>query len=925
MTGSTAAILDQLLEQGAVKIERVFDMNGTPAPCCVLTPGGPRQPPFAGAKARQAAAAAEAAQSDASESAFFDSLVAGGSRGQDYDEAAPMMLPGMKGLGGMGGGTGSDIMAMLQQGGMGGVSPMGGMGAMGSGQNASPMLAPPRHLMPRTTRGSTGGGQRINDGGGGGGDEGFFDASSGGRSRSPSSMLNSDGTRGGGIGGGGLFGPASIGGIPSPFGEPPSSSSITSGSISSLFGSGGGVGNGLGPPPNMGPPMPGADLMMSLGLSGTTGAGREGDGDGADIMAMLNKPSGDPSPVAALATGGAPSGVNLLAMLGGSSSGMPPMPPMPGTKGVMLSAADLEAQTMRGVEAPSSESPEGVDLMGMLGAAASKSSGSGGGMDIMGLLAGPNAGAMPPMPADGRRADDLHNESLGEGMLNGLGMTGSSVGLDFLGFEEVEAPQEVGEKKNLEEAKKDTRKEREEKKKQREKEKKAKKAAEKPADKGEWQWSIGMEHREKEREEADADAERKTAAMVAAAVKGGSDRLEKPVGKKSAFEATSHLQEPLPEDNIGRQLLKKQGWQPLVDPTTGDVVDEAPVPIPDQGLPERAGLGSVEWFPPTVSKAEQTQVHAQARVLEMVGEAKGTLSRPSSIGKLRASASNTATAGSGRSSNLGLSDGGDGNEENDDEWAKDVEDEAKGTGKGREVIDAKRTNEGDAGEEAGGTVDDWEDIASPSPLKLAVKPKNTYSTAELKKLNVGCDATPPGMDKDMFDAADKEKVIAAREKEKAEKEMEKAEKEAAKAAKKAAKKAENVKAVEEKAAAAAPKVGDTAKSNIMSNSRSSDQLDGPSLGGALGLGFLGITPVDETEVKTTPVPNPAAVSEKSNKSDPSTSGGGMSVSDLAAALMAELRGLEDRVEVIGSEEGPMVALKLGAALEAIRQEPFKSI
>lgn len=40
---------------------------------------------------------------------------------------------------------------------------------------------------------------------------------------------------------------------------------------------------------------------------------------------------------------------------------------------------------------------------------------------------------------------------------------------------------------------------------------------------------------------------------------------------------------------------------------------------------------------------------------------------------------------------------------------------------------------------------------------------------------------------------------------------------------------------------------------------------------------------------------------------------------------AELRGLEDRVEVAGDEEGAMMSIKLGAALEAIRQEPFKSI
>ena len=63
-------------------------------------------------------------------------------------------------------------------------------------------------------------------------------------------------------------------------------------------------------------------------------------------------------------------------------------------------------------------------------------------------------------------------------------------------------------------------------------------------------------------------------------MKNGSDRLfEKPKGKKSAFEPGAVVTEPLPED-VGRQLLKKQGWEPLVDPVTGAVVEEAPVPIP---------------------------------------------------------------------------------------------------------------------------------------------------------------------------------------------------------------------------------------------------------------------------------------------------------------------------------------------------------
>ena len=45
--GNAAAVLDQLLQQGALKINRVFDMGGgRPGPVCVLTPGGSPQPPF---------------------------------------------------------------------------------------------------------------------------------------------------------------------------------------------------------------------------------------------------------------------------------------------------------------------------------------------------------------------------------------------------------------------------------------------------------------------------------------------------------------------------------------------------------------------------------------------------------------------------------------------------------------------------------------------------------------------------------------------------------------------------------------------------------------------------------------------------------------------------------------------------------------
>ena len=155
-----------------------------------------------------------------------------------------------------------------------------------------------------------------------------------------------------------------------------------------------------------------------------------------------------------------------------------------------------------------------------------------------------------------------------------------------------------------------------------------------------------MEHRAKERAEDHVGAERETAAQLAAAVKEGSERLEKTVGKKSAFEQTSKLQEPLPEDNVGRQMLVKHGWEPLVDPATGVVVDEAPVPIPDQAFPERAGLGSVKRLPNKAASGAlddddgggADDAAKQARVLAMVGEAKGTLSRPSSIGKMRTSA-----------------------------------------------------------------------------------------------------------------------------------------------------------------------------------------------------------------------------------------------------------------------------------------------
>jgi collagen type III alpha/collagen type V/XI/XXIV/XXVII alpha len=115
--------------------------------------------------------------------------------------------------------------------------------------------------------------------------------------------------------------------------------------------------------------------------------------------------------------------------------------------------------------------------------------------------------------------------------------------------------------------------------------------------------------------------------------------------------------------------------------------------------------------------------------------------------------------------------------------------------------------------------------------------------------------------------------------------------------------------------------------------------DEPSLGGALGLGFLGISTgasdaevtnpgaktseeaEEKEEAKAKAKAKPAAGETAEEKAETR----GMSNAALAAALLAELRGLEDRVEVAGDEEGAMMSIKLGAALEAIRQEPFKSI
>ena len=229
--------------------------------------------------------------------------------------------------------------------------------------------------------------------------------------------------------------------------------------------------------------------------------------------------------------------------------------------------------------------------------------------------------------------------------------------------------------------------------------------------------------------------------------------------------------------------------------------------------------------------------------------------------------------------------------------------------------------------------------------EAALAKTRRYGADELRAMNVACDAKPPEVDADMFDAADREKAAreeaeakarakaeakAAAEKAKAEKaEKAKAEKEAREAKRRAEK--------EEKEARARGE-------DALAKSRSTDRLDDdePSLGGALGLGFLGISTgasdepgvtnpgaktSEEAEEKPEPKakaeakPEPAAGETAEEKAETR----GMSNAALAAALLAELRGLEDRVEVAGDEEGAMMSIKLGAALEAIRQEPFKSI
>jgi hypothetical protein len=187
-----------------------------------------------------------------------------------------------------------------------------------------------------------------------------------------------------------------------------------------------------------------------------------------------------------------------------------------------------------------------------------------------------------------------------------------------------------------------------------------------------------------------------------------------------------------------------------------------------------------------------------------------------------------------------------------------------------------------------------------SPEKPSV---TSYSSDSLLKLRAGCDSVPTEVDLEMFEQADKHNPDNLNAKAKAEKIL----------AKKIAREEVSV-----------SKPIETVPVDTKTPSRSDDRLDEPAMGGALGLGFLGISSaslqgMDETETETK---SETKVDEKEKKNEtPALT----SVAELAKALLAELRGLEDRVEVAGDESGPMAMLKLGAALEAIRDEPFKSI
>jgi hypothetical protein len=458
-----------------------------------------------------------------------------------------------------------------------------------------------------------------------------------------------------------------------------------------------------------------------------------GGGGGADLLGMLNGGGGGdaraPSPgpgskksgkreknnktAAGTRSPGPPTSEDLLAMLGGGGGGgKGGAGASPAPVGA-VSAAELEARMTGAANTGSSGEPQ-FDLMGMLRAAPQFHA------DATAALKGADSSPIPGdtpaidlSGADGGLGFDV-DDDLGE-LLGGTPGGSSAV-------------------KN----------------------------------EGDWPVSDGLTHREEEKRRKANDEDAELARRVADAVKAGTDRLfDAPVGKSAAFATGTSTKEPLPEDNVGRQLLKKQGWTPLTDPITGVVVEEAPVPIPGV-IPGRAGLGTKKATDAAAAAATTPDtdgiddlVDRQSKLLAMMGlEKKDSVG--SSIGKQRASsaASSKATSVSGNNAET-------------DSFANDSDDES--------------------------WAEDDKPVPSEEPeSKERTEVEHAYSHADLKKLNVGCDAVPAGVDVTMFEEADLRKVEQAKREAAEKKKKEKAEKEAAEKEKKEKAKAEKEAAEKEK-------------------------------------------------------------------------------------------------------------------------------
>tara|TARA_B110000977_G_scaffold112453_1_gene145715 strand:- start:4973 stop:6991 length:2019 start_codon:yes stop_codon:yes gene_type:complete len=362
---STSGILDQLLGQGALKVSRVVDVGGNSAPVCELTPGGTLQPPFEGAGASAAAAAhraAETAAADASEDAFFNALRAEDARAEQHSGASPMTggqrngKPARGGKGappGMGGAppgmtaspaqnAGADILAILNGSGCGSpfppppppgmLSPLDGS----RGVNTPPVVA--RQMMPRTTRGSTGGGQRVRGAGGASHDDGFFDASAGAGGTPGSVVAVSAGSS--------RAGPTP--GLP---GLSPLSNLCGLGGLGGLFSSpAGGAASPFAAQPAKPQRDAGADILDMLG--------------GGRSTPQSGNQSNTPKQ-------GTPSNEDLLVMLAGGGGGSSTKTPPPPGIGTPMSIADLEAEALASATKQQKEEDDkhigALSAMGALG------------------------------------------------------------------------------------------------------------------------------------------------------------------------------------------------------------------------------------------------------------------------------------------------------------------------------------------------------------------------------------------------------------------------------------------------------------------------------------------------------------------------------------------------------------------------------